>query len=68
MERAFNSVGARYLLDNLPSTLSFKWGSAEGKTEDSTFAARPELAHDSMVRDLRRRNCTWYHADNGVFV
>ncbi len=68
MERAFNSMGARKLLDSLPSTLSFKWGSAEGKPEDSTFAVRPELAHDSMVRDLRGRNCTWHHAGNGLFV
>lgn len=50
MEREFSNMGARKLLDNLPSTLSFKWGSAEGKTEDTTFSARPELVHDSMVR------------------
>lgn len=48
VEREFSSIGAQELLKKLPSNLSFKWGSAEGKT-DTTFTKRPSLAHDSMV-------------------
>lgn len=44
-------MGAKQLLKNLPATLSFKWGSAEGKT-DATFSKRPTLAQDSMVRQM----------------
>ena len=51
VERQFSSIGAKQLLKNLPATLSYKWGSAEGKT-DSTFSKRPTLAHDSMVRRM----------------
>lgn len=51
VERQFSSIGAKQLLKNLPATLSYKWGSAEGKT-DSTFQKRPNLSHDSMVRSM----------------
>ena len=51
VERQFSSIGAKQLLKNLPATLSYKWGSAEGKT-DSTFQKRPDLSHDSMVRSM----------------
>ena len=51
VERQFSSTGAKQLLKNLPATLSYKWGSAEGKT-DSTFQKRPDLSHDSMVRSM----------------
>jgi hypothetical protein len=51
VERQFSSIGAKQLLKNLPATLSYKWGSAEGKT-DSTCQKRPDLSHDSMVRSM----------------